>query len=61
MNLMLVNIVSAAPFAFITNNDLSSHDGSISIIDTGVQPNTIKTPVMLTGLNPPFGIAITPD
>src|SRR5208283_3063279 len=53
--------VSAAPFAFITNNGLSSHDGSISVIDTGVQPNTLTTPIKLTGLNHPFGIAITPD
>ncbi len=46
MNLMLVNIVGAVPFAFITNNGLSSHDGSITIIDTGVQPNTITSKVM---------------
>ena len=46
MNLMLVNIVGAVPFEFITNNGLSSHDGSITIIDTGVQPNTITSKVM---------------
>ncbi len=57
MNLMLVNIIGAAPFAFITNSGLSSHDGNVSIIDTA--NDTIINKV--TGLNHPYGVAVTPD
>ena len=57
MNLMLVNTIDAAPFAFITNEGSSSQDGSISVIDIANDTIISKVP----GLKHPYGVAVTPD
>ncbi|RPJ72889.1 MAG: YncE family protein, partial [Alphaproteobacteria bacterium] len=51
--LIMVNIVYAAPFAYITN----SGNNTVSVIDTATDTVTATVPV---GTNP-FGVAVSPD
>jgi len=53
MILMMMNITSAAPFAYITNYD----DNNISVTDTATNKATATVDIG----NGPYGIAVPPD
>ena len=50
--LMLMSIVGAAPFAYVTNSN-----GTVSVIDTTTNTVTASAPAGMS----PIGVAISPD